>query len=81
MIIFDDMIADMLSNEKLHLIITELSIRGRNLGISLVFIKQSYFPVLKNIRAQKNDKNKKNVYIEHQHQENILYHFVHYSFF
>ena len=80
MIIFDDMIADMLSNEKLHLITTELSIRGRNLGISLVFITQSYFPVLKNIRAQKNDKNKKNIYIERQHQENILYHFVYYSF-
>ena len=80
MIIFDDMIADLLSNEKLHLITTELSIRGRNLGISLVFITQSYFPVLKNIRAQKNDKNKKNVYIEHQHPENILYHFVYYSF-
>ena len=32
------MISDMLSNEKLNHIITELFIRGRKLNISLVFI-------------------------------------------
>ena len=44
------MIADMLSNKKLNPIVTELFIRGRKLNISLVFIKQSYFAVPKNIR-------------------------------
>ena len=37
----------MLSNEKLNPIVTELSIRGRN--ISLVFIAESCFAVPKNI--------------------------------
>ena len=38
LIVFDDMIADMISNKKLNSIITELIIRGRKLNISLVFI-------------------------------------------
>ena len=42
-IVFDDMIADMLSNNKLNGIPIELFIRGRKLNISLVFITQSYF--------------------------------------
>ena len=50
LIVFDDMIADMLSNKKLNPIVTELFIRGRKLNISLVFITQSYFAVWKNIR-------------------------------
>ena len=50
MIIFDDMIADMLSNKKFNPVVTELFIRGRKLNISLVFITQSYFAVPKNIR-------------------------------
>ena len=45
LIIFDDMIADMVSNEKLNPIVTELFIRGRKLNISLVFFTQSYFAV------------------------------------
>ena len=49
LIVFDT-IADMLSNKKLNLIVTELFIRGRNLNISFVFITQSYFAVPKNIR-------------------------------
>ena len=36
LIVFDDMIADMLSNKKLNPIVTELLIRGRKLNISLV---------------------------------------------
>ena len=40
----------MLSNKKINLIVTELFIRGRKSNISLVFIRQSYFPVPKNIR-------------------------------
>ena len=50
LIVFDNMIADMLSNKKLNPIVTELFIRGRKLNISLVFITQSYFAVPKNIR-------------------------------
>ena len=48
--VFDDMIADMLSNKKLNPIVTELFIRGRKLNISLIFITQSYFAVQKDIR-------------------------------
>ena len=50
LIVFDYLIADMLSNKKLNPIVTELFIRGRKLNISLVFITQSYFAVPKNIR-------------------------------
>ena len=45
LIVFDDMIADMINNKKLNSIVTELFIRGRKLNISLVFITQSYFKV------------------------------------
>ena len=47
--IFDDMIADMLSNKKLNPIVTELFIRSRKTNICLVFITQSNFAVPKNI--------------------------------
>ena len=50
LIIFHDMIADMLSKKKLNTIVTELFIKGRKLNISLVFMTQSYFAVPKNIR-------------------------------
>ena len=43
LIVFDDMIADMINNKKLKL-------RGRKLGISIVFITQSYFKVPKDVR-------------------------------
>ena len=41
LIVFDDMIADMIHNKKLDSIVTELFIRGRKLNISLFFITQS----------------------------------------
>ena len=50
LIVFDDMIADMIHNKKLNSIVTELFIRGRKLDISLVFITQSYFKVPKDVR-------------------------------
>ena len=50
LLVFDDMIPDMLCNKKLNSMVTELFIRGRKLNISLVFITQSYFAVSKNIR-------------------------------
>ena len=48
--VFDDMIAEILSNNKLNPIVTELFIRRRKLNISFAFITQSYFAVPKNIR-------------------------------
>ena len=50
LIIFDDMIADMINNKGLNSIVPELFIRGRKLNISIVFITQSYFKVLKDAR-------------------------------
>ena len=50
LIVFDDMIADMIRNTKLNSIVTKLFIRCRKLNISLVFITQSYFKVPKDVR-------------------------------
>ena len=50
LIVFDDMIADMIHNKKLNSIVAELFIRARKLNISLVFITQSYFKVPKDVR-------------------------------
>ena len=48
LIVFDDMITDMLSNKKLNPIVTELFIRGRKLNISL-FLLHSLISLLQNI--------------------------------
>ena len=50
LVVFDDMIADMINNKKLNSIVTELFIRGRKLNISIAFITQSYFKVAKDVR-------------------------------
>ena len=50
LIVFDDMIADITTNKKFQAIIKELFIRCWKLNISLVIIKQSYFPVPKEVR-------------------------------
>ena len=50
LIVFDDMIADMINNNKLNPIVAELFIRGRKFNISIVFITQSYFKVPKDVR-------------------------------
>ena len=50
LVVFDDMIADMINNKRLDLIVTELFIRRRKSNISLVFITQSYFKVPKDVR-------------------------------
>ena len=44
------MIADMINNNKLNPIVTELFTRDRKLNISIVFIMQSYFKVPKDVR-------------------------------
>ena len=54
LIIFDDMIADMINNKKLNSIVTELFIGGRKLNISIVFITQSYFKVPEDVRLNSN---------------------------
>ena len=50
LIVFDDMIANMINNNKLNPIVTELFIRGKKLNISIVFVTQSYFKVPKDVR-------------------------------
>ena len=50
LIVFDDMIADIMTNKKFLAIIKDLFLRCRKLNISLVFITQSYFSVPKNVR-------------------------------
>ena len=50
LIVFDDIITDMINNNKLNPIVTELFIRGRKLNISIVFITQSHFKVPKDVR-------------------------------
>ena len=50
LIVFGDMVADMINNKKLNPVVTELFIRGRKLNFSIVFITQSYFKVPKEVR-------------------------------
>ena len=50
LIIFDDMIADIMRSEKFKVIVKELFIRCRKLNISIVFITQSYFRTPKDAR-------------------------------
>ena len=50
LIVFDDMIADIMTHQKFQSIIKELFIRSRKINISLVFITQSFFSVPKDVR-------------------------------
>ena len=50
LIVFDGMIAGIMTNKKCQTIIKELFIRCRKVNISLVFITQSYFSVPKDVR-------------------------------
>ena len=50
LILFDDMIADIMRSEKFKAIVKELFIRCRKLNISIVFIAQSYFRTPKDAR-------------------------------
>ena len=52
LIVFDDMIADIVTNKKFQAIIKELFIRRRKINISLVFITQSYFSVPKDVKIK-----------------------------
>ena len=50
LIVFDDMVTDIMSNKKFQAMTKELFIRCGKLNISLVFITQSYFSVPKDVR-------------------------------
>ena len=50
LIVFDDMIADIITNKKFQSIIKKLSIRCRKLDISIVFVTQPYFKTPKDAR-------------------------------
>ena len=50
LIVFDDMIVDIINNKKLNPVLTGLFIRGRKLNTSIFFIIQSYFQVPKDVR-------------------------------
>ena len=50
LIVFVDMIADIMSGKKFKAIIKELFIRCRKLNISIIFITQSYFRTPKDAR-------------------------------
>ena len=50
LIVFDDMIADVMTRKKFQPIIKELFIRCRKLNTSLVFITKSYFSVSEDFR-------------------------------
>ena len=45
----------MINNKQLNTTVNELSIRGRKLNISIVFITQSYFRVSKDVRLSSTD--------------------------
>ena len=74
LIVFDEMIADIMSNKNFQAISKELFIRFRKLNNSLVFITQSYFSVPKDVRLNSthflimkinNRKELKNIAINH----------------
>ena len=50
LIVFGDIIVDIINKTKLNSIVAELFIRGRRINISLVFITQSYLKVPKDAR-------------------------------
>ena len=50
LIVFDDMMTDIMINEKFHAIIKELFIRCRKLNISVLLITKSYFSVSKRVK-------------------------------
>ena len=52
LIVFDERIADIMTNKKFQAVIKELFIKCRKLNISLAFITQSYFSVPKDVRLK-----------------------------
>ena len=50
LIVFDEMVAGLLSDKELSPVATDVFISGRKLNTYLAFIKQSYFAAPKNVR-------------------------------
>ena len=50
LIVFDDIIANVINSKILNSMLTELFIRSSKLNISIIFITQSYFKVAKDVR-------------------------------
>ena len=50
LIVFDDMIADIMSNIKFQAVVKKFFIRSRKFNISLVFTTQSYFSIPNEVR-------------------------------
>ena len=53
LIVFDDMISRIMSNKKTQQVLKELFLRCRKLNISLCFLTQSYFSILKDVRLNR----------------------------
>ena len=79
LILFDDMIADIMTNKKFQAIIKELFIRCRKLNIYLVFITQSYFSAPKKVKLNSTHylttkiNNKRELQIATNHSADIDY--------
>ena len=69
LIVFDYMIADIMTNKKFQAIIKELFIRCRKVNISLAFIIQCYFSLPKDVKLfdyeNKQQNRIKNIAIDH----------------
>ena len=69
LIVFDDMIADIMTNKKFQAIIKELFIRCRKVNISLAFIIQCYFSLPKDVKLfdyeNKQQNRIRNIAIDH----------------
>ena len=86
LIIFDDMVADMINNKTLNSIVTELFISGRKLNIFLVFTTHtlkfitSYFKVPKDVRLNTTHFFITNVSIKRELQQIAINHSSHIDF-
>ena len=83
LIVFDDMIADIMTNKKIQVIIKKIFIRCRKLNISLECITKSYFSVQKKCQIKlvhylimKINSNRKLQNIAINHSANIDYKYV-----
>ena len=65
LIVFDDMMTDIMINEKFHAIIKELFIRCRKLNISVLLITKSYFSVSKRVKQIHNKRELQSIAINH----------------
>ena len=73
---FDDIIADIMTNKKFQNITKELFIRCRKLDISLVFITQSYFSVPQEVRLNCTHYLIMKIHNKREHQNIAINHFM-----